>query len=253
MSAWRLAVCYDADMAQRQTRSCFTDTEDVRPAIQRNASVAVSPASLRMISTPGCLSSPSDTRRISEFAQAAVCSLSRQRLMGSLKSDPPLNTCIHAVISARLAAHLTSPLCLLGLMLTGSNLGRGDAHLLQETEKVVHRGHVCSKLQLTHFLGTSKGEDKAATLLHSDPALANSTAGFVGQTFGGAGAIDHTILQRHYMPRGTPGCRVPRSRPVPWLPACTPGRAPLQPLPWSRASSQKCPHTAIWARDLLLA
>ena len=108
--------------------------------------------------------------------------------MGSLKSDPPLNTCVHDIISARLAAHLKCPPGLLALILTASNMVRGDAHLLKEAEKVVHRGHVCAKLQLTHFLGPSKGKDKAAALLHSNPALAASTAGFVGQTFVGAGA-----------------------------------------------------------------
>ena len=40
---------------------------------------------------------------------------------------------------------------------------------------------------------------------------------------------------------------------MPWLPACTPGQVPLQPLPLSRAWSQKCPHIARWAHDLLLA
>ena len=30
---------------------------------------------------------------MSELAHAAVCRRSRQRLMGSLKSEPPLNTC----------------------------------------------------------------------------------------------------------------------------------------------------------------
>ena len=51
------------------------------------------PASLRMISGPGWRSSPSDTSRMSLLAQAAWCRRSRQRRTGSLKSEPPLNTC----------------------------------------------------------------------------------------------------------------------------------------------------------------
>ena len=50
-----------------------------------------------MISVPGWRSSPSETSRMSLFAQAALCRRSMQRLIGSLKSLPPLNTCAHAL------------------------------------------------------------------------------------------------------------------------------------------------------------
>ena len=81
--------------------------------------------------------------------------------------------------------------------LTASSKGGGDVHLFKEAEKIVHRGHVCSQLQLTHFLRTSKGEDKAAALLHRNPASAACTVDFLGQTPGRAGASETLQIPQH--------------------------------------------------------
>ena len=53
---------------------CFSGVPTISPCT-RSPSFSLAPESFRMISVPGCRSSPSDTRRMSEFAHLASVNL----------------------------------------------------------------------------------------------------------------------------------------------------------------------------------
>ena len=83
-------------------------------------------------------------------------------------------------------------------MIISSNKGSRDAHLLKEAKKIVHRGHVGSKLQLADFLWTSKGKDKAAALLHSRPSLAFPIVDLLAQPLRGPRDTETLLIPHHH-------------------------------------------------------